>query len=71
MNLYPSKDNVISFTRRHSRINFMYKVGETVISRAYEILNLEILLTEKMDMNSHVNFIVAKTLSVVGKTVKV
>ena len=66
MNLNLSKCHVISFTRLRSRINCAYRVGSTVIERVDKVFDLGVLLTERMDMNAHVNFTIAKALSVLG-----
>ena len=66
MNLNLLKCHLTLFTRRRFRMNFLCQVGDTFIDRAHEILDLGVLLTEKIDMNAHINFAVAKAPSVLG-----
>ena len=61
-----AKCHVVSFTRRRSRISSIYQVGSTWTGRVNQVIDLGVFLTEKMDMNAHVNLVVSRALSVLG-----
>ena len=55
MNLNLSKCHLITFKKRYDLIDRSYHVGDEVIERVAEIVDLGVLLTDRLDMNAHVN----------------
>lgn len=66
MNLNTSKCHLISFTRRHTRHDHTYSIGNSFFNRVNQLMDLGVLLNQKMDFNPHTAFTCSKAASVLG-----
>ena len=60
------KCNVISFTRRRSKITFDYSIDNIALNRVKLIKDLGVLLDEKLTFSKHVEYVIAKSYSMLG-----
>ena len=60
LNFHPSKCQVISVTRKRHPLNFDYHMSNTKLSTVHSIKDLGIVISSKLDWNTHVNSIVKK-----------
>lgn len=57
------KCHIITFTRKVSPIIYDYKIGDETIDRVHQIRDLGVILDEKLNLNSHREFIISKSKS--------
>lgn len=68
LQLYISKCNVISFSRRSdtNAIAFIYKIGNTALNRTDRVKDLGVIFDDKLSFQYHITFIVNKTYRMLG-----
>lgn len=64
--LNPKKCNVISFARKRSTILFNYSIEDVALTRVKVIKDLGVHLDEKLTFSKHVDYIIAKSYSMLG-----
>ena len=60
------KCNVISFTRKRSKIEFGYSVNGVQLNRLKVVKDLGILMDEKLTFGKHIEYVIAKSYSMLG-----
>lgn len=68
--LNTKKCNVISFTRKRSKIEFGYSVEGVLLTRLRMVKDLGILMDEKLTFSKHVDYIIAKAYSMLGFVIR-
>ena len=68
--LNAKKCNVISFTRKRTKVEFNYSVYDTPLNRLRVVKDLGVLMDEKLTFNEHVEYIVAKAYSMLGFVIR-
>lgn len=63
LKLNVKKTNMITFSRKHQPLHYIYCIGRETISRVTQLRDLGVILDEKMNFKSHIDFMVSKAKS--------
>lgn len=66
LHLNVEKCNVISFTRKRTKIEFRYSIDNVPLTRVVSKRDLGVLIDEKLTFGKHVEYIIAKAYSMLG-----
>lgn len=66
MMLNASKCSIISFSRKHSDLNFDYKIGNVILKRETVIKDLGVLLDHKLSFKQHIAYTCSKASKTLG-----
>ncbi|XP_037038297.1 uncharacterized protein LOC119075847 [Bradysia coprophila] len=60
----------MSFTRKRSKIEFNYSINDTVVTRLKLVKDLGVLMDEKLTFGKHVEYVIAKSYSMLGFVIR-